>query len=77
MILFSVFQIFDKIANAYSEEEKVKLLLHANTQYAVLGDDSAWKRLLRPGKVETIAAYSDDTEKSLFIMKLSERLPHI
>lgn len=43
--------------------EIIRQLLWANTQYAVLGDDAEWKRLLQPGQEEKLKAYKNHFEK--------------
>lgn len=46
-----------------SRDEIIRELLWANTQYAVIGNDEEWKKLIQPGHMDKLEAYKNHFEK--------------
>ena len=58
-----IYPLFESLNLIGTREEKIKSLLYANTRYAILGDDSVWRKLLIPGKEDKLDAYKNHFEK--------------
>lgn len=62
-----IYPLFEALAiempTKANREKIIKQLLWANTKYAVLGDDSEWKKLLKPGSEKALEAYKNHFEK--------------
>lgn len=62
-----IYPLFQALAIENPTDENrqsiVRSLLWANTQYALFGDDSAWRRLLKPDQEDKLNAYKRHFEK--------------
>ena len=58
-----IYPLFEAVNLVGSTKEKIISLLYANTYYAILGDDSEWKKLLKVGQEDKLDAYKNHFEK--------------
>jgi hypothetical protein len=63
--IYPLFEAIDlsKASPSGNKEEMMIAILHANVQYAVLGDDAYWERLLKDGQKGKLTAYKNHFEK--------------
>lgn len=58
-----IYPLYQALNLSGEREEIIRQLLWANTRYALLGDDSAWKKLLKEGQEDKLQAYKNHFEK--------------
>ncbi len=63
--IYPLFQALDlsKASPSGDSEEMMKAILYANVQFAVLGDDSYWRNLIKEGKEDKLIAFKLHFEK--------------
>ena len=62
--IYPLFKALDIEEGIESNRQELTIhLLWANVQYAVLGDDSEWRKLLKPGEESKLEAYKKHFEK--------------